>query len=119
MYELEIPGELPTRNEEISASKQHWGAEGKLKRDSLEQIGWSGVKKLPEMEAIRLRCIFFREDRRTDPDNIISAVKYIIDGLQEYGVIDNDGWKQIKGPMELDWRKDKENPRTIVRIREV
>lgn len=118
-YKFTIPGELPTRNEEINASKKHWGAEGKLKREALERCGWSGIKQIPKLEAVKLEVTFYREDRRTDPDNIISAIKYVIDSLQEYGVIENDGWRQIKPPFDLGWKKDKENPRTEVFLREV
>lgn len=35
-------------------------------------------------------------DKRTDPDNIASAVKYIFDGLQKASVIPNDNWEYIK-----------------------
>ena len=118
-YKFTIPGELPTRNEEINASKKHWGAEGKLKREALKRCGWSDIKQIPELEAVKLEATFYREDRRTDPDNIISAIKYVIDSLQEYGVLENDGWNEVKGPMVLDWEKDKENPRTEIVVREV
>ncbi len=118
-YKFTILGELPTRNEEISASKKHWGAEGKLKREALEHCGWSDIKQIPKLGAIKIEATFYRKDRRTDPDNIVSAGKYIIDALQEYSVLDDDGWKQIKGPMILDWVKDKDNPRTEVVVREV
>jgi len=118
-YKFIISGELPTRNEEIAASKKHWGAEGKLKREALDRCGWSNIKQIPKLKAVKIKATFYREDRRTDPDNIISAIKYVIDSLQEYDVLENDGWKQIKGPMKLDWARDKENPRTEIVIQEV
>lgn len=119
MYKFTIPGELPTRNEEINASKKHWGAEGKLKREALERCGWTDIRQIPELEAVKIEAVFYREDRRTDPDNIVSAIKYVIDALQEYDILDNDGWNEIKGPMKLDWEKDQENPRTEVVLQEV
>lgn len=34
--------------------------------------------------------------RRTDPDNIASGVKFILDGLVKAEIIPNDGWAQVK-----------------------
>lgn len=119
-YTFTISGELPTRNEEIKASKQHWGAEGKLKRKALERCGWTDIRQIPKLEAIRLtKVTFYRGDRMTDPDNIVSAIKYVIDSLQKYGVLDNDGWNEIRPPMKLSWKLDKKNPRTEVEFKEV
>ena len=118
-YYFTIKGELPTRNEEINASKEHWGAEQKLKKGALEQAGWSDIKRLPKLKAIQLGAIFYRKDRNYDPDNITSAHKYILDALQEYDILENDGWKQVKSPFILGWKRDKHNPRTEIFLKEV
>jgi hypothetical protein len=34
-------------------------------------------------------------DRRTDPDNIASGIKFAYDGLKDAQVITNDGWSQV------------------------
>lgn len=58
---------------------------------------------------------WFAKNRKKDPDNISSAKKFILDGLQEAGIIENDGWNQIAGFSD-DFTVDKKNPRVVVEI---
>jgi Holliday junction resolvase RusA-like endonuclease len=44
---------------------------------------------------IAVTCRWYCKDKRRDPDNIGSAVKYILDGLVSAKIIPNDGWRQI------------------------
>lgn len=41
--------------------------------------------------------IWFERNKRRDPDNIASFIKFIFDGLQKAKILKNDGWKEIVG----------------------
>ncbi len=116
---LIIPGELPTENEIIDKAKTHWAKYKKMKDtyDSLVKV-FSEKHRVPFFETILLQITYYRKNRMYDPDNICSAKKFILDGLQKAGVIENDGWKVVKGFQET-WEVDKDNPRTEVIIKEV
>lgn len=66
----------------------------------------------------RIRSAFLifhwiEKDRRRDKDNIAMAKKFILDSLQEWGVLENDGWKQVLGFIDL-FSVNKTNPRVEV-----
>ena len=115
---LVIPGELPTMNEIINISKTHWAKYKKMKDE------WTGIvvlyasqQEIPAFEAVELDITYYRSNKRVDPDNLCAAKKIILDGLQEAGVLENDGWKEVKGFQEK-WQVDKDNPRTEIIIKE-
>ena len=114
---IEIPGELPTLNQIIKAAKSHYHAYNNMKRENTEKVAWC-AKKLPKLEQVALHITWCRKDRRTDPDNVIVAVKFILDGLVQAGVLENDGWKEVAG-ISHEWEIDKDNPRVLVKIEEV
>lgn len=114
---IEIPGELPTLNEIIDASKAHYQAYRRMKEEAEERIVWP-AKALPKMQRIRLHITWHRKNRRHDPDNIIAGTKFILDSLVTARVIENDGWKEIAG-ISHSWKVDKHNPRVVVEIEEV
>ena len=114
---ITIPGELPDINQIIKASKMHYGAYAKLKKENTEKVVWL-AKKLPKVEKIDLSITWYCKNRRKDKDNISGGgTKMILDGLVEAGVIRGDGWKQI-GDITHKFKIDKENPRIDVCIKE-
>lgn len=113
-YKLIIPGELPTMNEIIDEAKTHWNNYREQKNDQTELVAWEAKRaKLPYIPVVKFEITYFRKSRAYDPDNIAAAKKFILDGLVEAGVLENDGWKQIKGWSE-DWSVDSINPRVEV-----
>ena len=115
---IRIPGELPHLNEIIEKSKQHWAAYSKMKKKHTNAAAWIAKANLEPMEKVDLTFIWYCKNRRKDKDNIIVGQKFVIDGLVEAGIIENDGWKQI-GTLLHQFRVDKENPRVEVIIEEV
>ena len=111
---LVIPGEFPGLNKIIDAAKAHYHKYRELKEVNTERITWP-AKKLPEYQSVKLNITWYCKNRRRDPDNIASAVKFIFDGLVEAGVIKNDGWKENKG-WENNFEVDKNNPRVEIEI---
>ncbi len=117
-HKIIIPGELPGLNKIIDKSKQHWASYSKMKKKYTNKAAWIATSGLHKMNKIDLHFIWYCKNRRKDKDNILVGQKFIIDGLVEAGVIENDGWKQI-GKIEHSFEVDKENPRVEVKIKEV
>ena len=55
-----------------------------------------------------------RTRQRHDPDNYNG--KFILDGLREAGIIEDDSFKNIE--LQLCGAYDKENPRTEITVKE-
>ena len=104
-------------NQIIKVSKIHYGAYAKMKRDNTKMVKWA-AKGLPKLERIDLNIKWICRNKRKDKDNIAAGTKFILDGLVEAGVINNDGWKEI-GNITHSFAVDKDNPRVEVRIEEV
>ena len=115
---ITIPGELPTLNEIIDESKRHWGAYKTMKDNHTEAAKLIAQSKLEPMEKVDITFKWHCKNRRKDKDNIIVGQKFIIDGLVEAGILENDGWKQI-GDIKHSFEVDKEKPRVEVEIKEV
>lgn len=116
--QIEIPGTLPSLNEIIDAAKTHKMKYRNLKKDATEKCQLVASQLPRYLDSIFLDITYYAPDRRTDPDNIAAGKKFIIDGLVEAGVIENDGWSEIAGWNE-EFEKDKENPRIVVEVTEV
>lgn len=58
---------------------------------------------------------WYCKDRRKDKDNVIAGQKFVFDGLQKAGIIEDDGWKQV-GNISHEFKIDKKNPRVIIEI---
>ena len=118
-FTFTIPGELPTQNEMISASNYNRHHYNEKKKDTEEVIKFYAEQAgVPFFEKTQLEITYYRSDRRYDPDNIIYSKKLILDCLEKMGVIPGDGWEQIKPPFIEYWELDKENPRTVVTLKE-
>lgn len=119
---ITIPGELPDMNTIIAESKKGRGGYQPyaiMKReytDLVTLIAKSKIKKTYEKIDIEINWIC--KNKRKDKDNIQAGIKFILDGLVQANVIENDGWKQV-GDIYHKFKVDKKNPRVEVRIREV
>src|SRR5699024_2538517 len=113
---ITIPGEFPTLNEVIKASKSHYMAYANQKKDytTLTMLNARNATKIDYLADWEF--IWYRKDRRNDPDNIQVGTKYILDGLIKANVIDNDGWGQVNS-IYHEFKVDKHNPRVDIVIR--
>ena len=117
IHSFTVPGELPGLNTIIEEAKSHHMAYANLKEEYTEKVAWK-AKSLPEFKKVYLNITYYCANRRRDPDNIAAGKKFLIDGLVEADVLENDGWNQVKGWNE-NFKKDKENPRVHVEIMEM
>ena len=111
-----LQGEYCTLNEYTEANRTHYRYGASIKkaetnRAALElKAQWDGTK--PEVP-VAMKISWYRTNRRTDPDNIAFAKKFILDAFVEVGIIKNDGWKWVGG-FEDRFRVDKNNPRVEI-----
>ena len=123
MKKLIIPGELPTLNEIIALAKKGKGVyqpynDVKQKFNTL--IVYECKKQLKGIKFARifLNITWYYKNKKQDPDNIAVGQKILLDGMVHAEIIENDGWKQIKG-FSHNFEVDKENPRVEILISEV
>lgn len=91
---------LPGLNEYIHAVNINRYKGNALKREAQDGIGWA--IKTAHLKPVTKYPVFVNfewheKSRRRDLDNIASAKKFILDALQECGILEGDGQKQIIG----------------------
>ncbi len=90
-----INGHLPSLNEYITANNRNRFIAAKMKKEATELVAWQ-VKSCPKItEPSSYTFTWHVTNRRSDPDNIASAVKYIFDGLQVARVLPQDSFKWV------------------------
>lgn len=87
-----------------------------MKKEYTDLVTWIAKGK-GKFNKIDLDITWHCKDKRKDKDNIAAGLKFILDGLVEVGLIDNDGWKQVND-FTHRFRVDKLNPRIEVAIKE-
>jgi len=114
-----IKGCLASYNEHRKASRTHRlvGAKLKKQNDSIVCL-YAKTQLTGKYERIHLDIMYYLKNAKKDPDGVAHAKKYILDGLQQAGVIKNDGMKQIAGWNEK-FEVDKDDPRIEIVISEV
>ena len=118
---ITIEGELPDLNTIIAESKK--GRKGYqpyaiMKREYTDLVTWKAKRIKKKYKKIDLKINWICKNKRKDKDNIMAGTKFILDGLVNAGIINNDGWKEI-GDITHTFDVDKENPRVEVKIKEV
>jgi len=112
-----IPGQMPGLNELINTARGTKGM-ASIAAAAGQKRKWTERAALYIRDAmIRLDIktytnpvfvdlVWLEQNRRRDPDNIVSAKKFVFDGMVLAGMLPNDGWKNIKGFSDT-WRVDK------------
>lgn len=91
---LEIQGRFPTLNEYIRIERGNRYAAASTKRKHTEMVAWQ-VKTQGQAKGKNDFTFIWYTSTRADPDNIAFAKKFILDGLQMAGVIENDNQKHV------------------------
>lgn len=120
MEKIVIDGDFPGLNQIINTAKTHFGAYSQMKKEHTERVQWACKELSPDFEPDRvfLNITYFVPNWRKDQDNIAVAKKFILDGMVEEGIIEDDSHQYIAGWKER-FKKDKENPRIEVVVEEV
>lgn len=106
---------MPGLNDYIKAERQHRHMAAKMKSEETLRVKLLSARLPRFTKPVRLVITWREKDARRDPDNIIFAKKFILDGLKEAGVIPQDSQKWIKGIAE-SWIIDSANPGVEVLI---
>lgn len=111
-----IPGQLPGLNEYVKANRTNPRAGSRMSKMAHE-ICKTGMIKYRGRRITRARFTFswFEKNKRRDKDNICFAKKFILDALQEVGILKNDGWEEVADFRDFFY-VDKKNPHIEVQI---
>ena len=115
-----IQGELPDLNTYTNDERGNKYAGAGLKKKATNKVAMSikdkkTINRTKFKRSVCFYVVYYCKDRRKDKDNIAFAKKFIFDGLQQAGVIENDGWNNIES-WEERFEIDKENPRIEVEL---
>ena len=113
-----IPGELATLNDFIAAMNRNRYDGAQIKRLETQRVKMACRELHPVGHyPVDLRLTWYRADRRSDPDNVAFAIKFILDGLQQAGIIKQDNWKCVNS-ITHNFELDAENPGVEIVISE-
>jgi len=120
MQTLTIRSTFPSLNEVIDVSKRHWSQYAKLKKEltlsvAVQAMG-AGLK--PVKRPVEVKFFWYEKNRRRDVDNIAHGAKYILDGLVEGYILQNDTQAYVAQIGHV-FDVDKANPRVEVEIQEI
>ena len=112
-----IPFRLPGMNEIIDANRESRYAGATQKATYTLLARNAGQNAEPVIGRVDVVCTWYCKDRRRDPDNVSAGIKFVLDGLIQAGVLQNDGWKQIRS-IRHEFSVDKQRPRVEVELKE-
>jgi Holliday junction resolvase RusA-like endonuclease len=102
LTEYTINEQLPSLNDYIQKCRYNRFAAAKFKEETDNLCGMYALKaRIALKEVFKEPAILFttycEKHKKRDLDNIYSADKYILDSLQQIGVLENDNPAHIKG----------------------
>lgn len=113
-YAFRAPA-LPALNEYVDAERANRFAAAGLKKKVQARIRRC-LEDAPAFDgAVRVYIVWYQPNRRKDIDNTVFAKKFVLDALQEAGVIKSDRFAMCY-PVDVDVEIDSEHPRIEVRI---
>jgi hypothetical protein len=121
MIHFTIPGELCDLNAYIEAERAHKNKAAKIKEEETYRCAMEAsvarVQEVPEgMYPVIVHLTWYTKDKRKDVDNVTFGKKFILDGLVDAFIIENDSRKYVRMVQDQDVLVDKKNPRVEVSI---
>jgi len=97
VFSVFLAGRLPGLNEVTAQNRRNRYAGAKQKA-TVEAALLAQLPRGPILSGgLRWRFTWYEADKRRDPDNIASGVKFVFDALQAAGLLPNDNWQYIAG----------------------
>src|SRR5690606_27630496 len=114
------PGELTAYNEYSDIQRTNRYAGAKIKKAETERVLWECRRQRLSAVLGKVDYLFtwYVKDRRRDPDNIMSAVKFVLDGLYKAGIIETDSQRHVGRIVHNPIEVDSANPRVEIQIDE-
>lgn len=114
-YRYVIPNIPPSNNKFIGREVRYQYQAAKKEWARLVMLFCTPKPTRPIDKSIVKLTYFFKDRRRRDPDNY--SGKMLLDGLVRAGVITDDSFDNIH--LIISGNYDKENPRTVIEIKEL
>ena len=112
-----IDGPLPGLNDVIAMAKRHWAQYAKEKAYWTDLVALTcKSERIRPVKRVFIEFVWIEKGKRRDPDNIAMAKKFILDGMVQAGVLQNDGWGQIAGWSD-EFKVDKSRPGVEVTLK--
>lgn len=115
-----IEGRFPSLNDFISAERanRHVGAKMK-RRETVRARDAAVAAGMPRFVGpVSVRFLWVERDRRRDLDNVAFAKKFVLDGLVEAGVLEDDGQRHVVA-LQDTFEIDPASPRVVVEVEDV
>ena len=118
-FSIWIPVVFPSRNvsERAARSNKFSGASLKKKYTELAALfigRWVRRDWIP-LKRYSVSFLWVCKDERHDPDNVMSGMKYVLDGMVAAGLVAGDGWRHVQ-KIENRFTIDKLNPGVEISI---
>lgn len=101
MNKIIIPLPLASMNEYSNAQRTHWAKGAKIKKTNTQFCKMYVLMAMREgfeiLTPCKLKFKWIVPNKKKDADNIASAKKFILDGMQEAKLIQNDNLNHITG----------------------
>lgn len=102
MQKFEVPEKFITINEFVAKSRNRNGRydpstvyKGRVEAKVAFYIKRWKVK--PINKPFKMRCIWYEETAKRDPDNVAFAKKFLLDGMMKAKILKNDNSRLVKG----------------------
>lgn len=113
-----LPYTFPSLNEYIAAMNQNRHIANKMKQEWTDTVAWEAKRQklVPYTTPATFSFMWLEKNAKRDPDNIIFAKKFILDGLVMAGIIPNDTQKWVRGFNAERWMVVKDPRRVGVEV---
>lgn len=99
MRRIILKGSFIDLNEYINIERMNKFAAAQVKKDETNRVAMElKINKYRKIKKpVFLKFSWFVKNKRKDKDNIAFATKFILDGMVEAGILENDGWDYVVG----------------------
>lgn len=95
-YSFFIKGRFPGLNDYSDAERTHRMVAAKMKKEYTDLVAdYLRLAKAPKFKKISVSFEWFEPNTKRDPDNIVFAKKFVLDGMVQAGMIKNDTQKYV------------------------
>lgn len=92
-----LPGRFPGLNDYIAAMNRNRHIGNDMKQEHTDAVAWLFKGRRTVTQPVTIQFVWQEPNNRRDPDNIIFAKKFILDGMVKAGVLPDDTQKWILG----------------------